>query len=399
MISADTALSLILNRTVPCGTVTRSVESAAGYVLAENITAGGPVPAFDNSAMDGFALRAEDVATVPVALNIVGEIVAGDISLRPVGRNEAIAITTGAPLPAGATAVVQQEWSEREDKHHVRILKSVPAGHNCRRTGSDIAAGSVVLTAGTVLRAQETGLLASLGVRFVQLYRKPRVALLATGSELEESSKTPGPGKVRDSNSPALAVMLRELGCDVVNLGIVPDDPVALAQAVRSGINADCLITTGGVSVGTHDFVRGALSENGVEILFWKVNVKPGMPMLVGAISNVLVFGLPGNVVSSIVTFLQFVRPAIQKMSGYRMPVPPARLTAILDEQIVKRDGKRHYVRGIFERKGTEFHVRPTGSQVSNILMSLVKANCLIILPEEESDVIAGSHVEIELLP
>jgi molybdopterin molybdotransferase len=399
MISAETALGIIFNKAVPCGTITISIQSAAGAVIAEDIRAGEPVPRFDNSAMDGFAVRAEDVVRFPVMLTITGDIAAGEIPSTSLGSGETMAIMTGAPLPEGATAVIQQEWTERVGENQVRVLKSVQAGHNCRRAGSDIAAGSVVIAAGTVLRAQEIGALASLGVRFINVFRKPRVALLATGSELVESGKTPGPGKLRDSNSPALSVMLEELGCEVVDLGIVPDEHDAIAQTIRRGLNADCLITTGGVSVGTHDLVRGVLEENGVEILFWKVNIKPGMPMLFGAKSDLPVFGLPGNAVSSMITFLQFVRPAIQRMSGYPAPVPLLRIGAILDERLMKPDGKRHYVRGVLERKEDRFHVRPTGSQVSNILTSLVRANCLIILPEEQSEFAAGSELEVELLP
>jgi molybdopterin molybdotransferase len=399
MISARAALELILGKTAPCGTITRTIESAAGYALAEDIQTDIPVPRFDNYAMDGYAIRVEDITAVPVTLHITGEIAAGDIPPRPLGAKEAMAIMTGAPLPECATAVIQQEWTERSSPQEVKVLKTVPAGHNCRRVGSDIAAGSIVFHAGTVLRAQETGVLASLGVRFVNLFRKPRIGLLATGSELVDYGKTPGPGKLRDSNSPALSAKLRELGCEVISLGIVPDEREAIVSALRSARNVDCLITTGGVSVGTHDLVRSVLVDDGIDILFWKVNIKPGMPMLFGVRDDLLVFGLPGNTVSSLVTFLQFVQPAIQKMSGHTTPVPAFRLPAILDEGITKQDGKRYYVRGVLERRGETFHVRSTGSQVSNILMSLVKANCLIVLPEDKSEFTVGSHVEVELLP
>lgn len=399
MIDAATAIGMILERAIPAPPVMTAIGHAAGSVLARDVYAAEEVPRFTNAGMDGFAIRAGDCGSVPAVLRVVGEIFAGTISRTPLGPGEAMVIMTGAPLPEGATAVIQQEWTEPAGNGQVRILRKVPEGHNCRRAGSDIANGEMVLKEGTVLRAQDVGVLASLGINYIPVIRKPRVALLATGSELADGERDLSPGKIRDSSSPVLSVYLEELGCDILDLGIAKDEPEALDAALQRGCSSDCLITTGGVSVGARDLVMAGLDRIGAELVFWKVNIRPGMPLVFGTRGRTLIFGLPGNVVSSTVTFLQFVRPALLRMSGDLSTDPFLRIPAVLDEPIRKDDGKRHFVRGILERRGGEFRVRTTGPQTSHILTSLVRANCLIILPENITNLPAGSVVEVERLP
>ncbi|TAK55656.1 MAG: molybdopterin molybdenumtransferase MoeA [Bacteroidetes bacterium] len=397
MINAKEALDIILNHVRPLGTCTLSLEQALGLVLAEEIISAEYIPAFDNSAMDGFAVRSEEVSNVPATLRIVNEIPAGAVSEKHLLPGEAMPIMTGAKIPEGCNAVVQLEWTERVDEHLVNVMRRVEPGQNIRRVGADVQKGSLVFSPGTELRPQELGVLASLGKQFVSVYRPPRVAVLVTGNEIVEINRPVPDGKIRNSNGYVLSALLRQVGCTVLNLGIVKDSREELHQKLSQGLSADVLITSGGVSAGTYDLVPEVLQALGVERKVWKVNIKPGMPMLFGMSGAVPVFGLPGNPVSTYVTFLQFVKPAILAMKGARS-VLPFRFRAALKESIIKKDKKRHFLRGILEEKEGVLHVHSTGSQVSNILTSLSKANCFIILPEESATVEAGDTVEVELI-
>ncbi len=398
MISAAEALSVIEKNTSPIGTTTLSADSALGHVLAGDIRSEENVPPFDNSAMDGYAVRAEDCASTSVTLRIAGEISAGQQAGNALQPGEAMAISTGAPLPRGCTAVVQKEWTAAASAGQITVTRPIKPGQNIRRAGADIPAGSVALHAGCRIRAQEIGVLLSLGTLFVSVYRKPRIAILATGSELVEPDKPLLPGMVRNSNSHVLAALVRQAGCEARYCGIARDDSVDLRAKLADALRSDLVITSGGISVGRHDLVQETLRELGVNILFWKVNIKPGMPMLFGMHGKTPVFALPGNPVSSMVTFLQFVSPAIDRLSGDQTPAGRVRFTATLGEELATSDGKRQYVRGILEVSANGPVVRSTGSQISNILTSLTKANCLIILPENTNQFPAGSKVEVELL-
>ncbi len=398
MLSAREALDIILSsvRTMPAETV--DLRQTHGRVLAEQIIAAESVPPFDNSAMDGYALRSEDVGSVPRNLKIIGEVAAGKIFMGRVGPGEAVRIMTGGKIPPGADAVVQQEWTEALNEHQIKVLRPVTAGHNIRRAGEDIAEGQIVLEPGCELRAAQVGVLASLGRTSVTLYRTPKVAFLATGDELVEVGQPLEPGKIRNSNSYTLSGLLEELGAEAIDLGIARDDRTELKEKLLEGLHADALLTSGGVSVGKHDLVQNVMREIGVEIKFWKVNIKPGMPFLFGAFEDKPVFGLPGNPVSTMVTFLQFVRPALRKMMGVRNPEKSLRLRAELTEEISKRDAKRHFVRGTLETENGMLKVRPTGTQSSAVLTSLSRANCLIIIPEMTESLKKREMVEVELL-
>ncbi|HLF13997.1 MAG TPA: gephyrin-like molybdotransferase Glp, partial [Bacteroidota bacterium] len=334
----------------------------------------------------------------PVVLAIAGETSAGDAPGPPLAPSAARAVMTGAPIPPGADAVVQVEWTEAVSDREVRIMKPVAAGANIRRAGSDIAGNSVPLRKGHLVRAYEQGVMASLGIGFIAVRRKPLVYFIPTGNELTEPGKPLGPGKIRESNSPVVTGLLRREGCDVRSSPITPDDRGLLSAAIGGGSGCDMFVTTGGVSAGRHDIVPEILADAGVGIVFHKVNIKPGMPLLFGMRGDTPFFSLPGNPVSAAVTFLQFVRPAIRKMSGDPDPGRKEIVRARLAAGIVKKDGKRHFLRGRLENLNGEPTVRVAGVQESNVASALAAADCLIILPEDRRDFAESEYVETEML-
>jgi molybdopterin molybdotransferase len=391
ILSASDALKTILEAVHPQGTIAVSLERGLGYALAENVISEEDIPPFDNSAMDGYAFRHDDILHLPVVLRLVAEIGAGTYPEVTLKSGEAVSIMTGARIPQGCDAVVQREWTEPEGKDKVRILRSAPPGHN-------VAKGNEGLQRGCVLRPQEIGVLASLGRTQVTIFRPPSVALLTTGDEIVAIDQPLAESKVRNSNAYALRALVEELGCDVRDLGIARDDREELSRKIEDGLSSDVLITSGGVSVGRYDLVKDTVEELGVSIMFWKVNIKPGMPLLFGMAGERPVFGLPGNPVSSMVTFVKFVRPALLKMLGHKNVEPRPTLRAKLEESIQKADGKRHFLRGILDSGGGALTVRLTGPQSSHILTSMVKANCLVIIPEDVTHADVGDTVEVELL-
>ncbi len=397
MISAAEANTIISGTVPTLGAVTVGLERSLHRVLAEDVVAQEQVPAFDNAQMDGYAVRVDDVQRPPVSLKVVGEVAAGTMPEREIRRGEAMRIMTGARVPAGSDAVIQQEWTEGTDAAAVNVVRSVQAGHNIRKSGSDIGAGSVVLRKGHFIRAQEIGVLASLGKRYIVVYRQAIVAILPTGNEIIEIDRPLSEGKVRNSNAYALASLVREAGGEPFRLDVAADEKHDLKEKILTGLGYDMLISAGGVSVGKYDLVVEVMRELGVEIRFWKVNIKPGMPLVYGTYNEKPVFGLPGNPVSAVITFMQFVRPALRQMMG-RNERRDLTVYARLSVEIKKADGKRHFVRGILEHRDGTLEVSPIGSQVSNVLTSLTLANCLILLPEEKEIFRAGEIVEVELL-
>jgi len=398
MISAAEALSAILDRVPLLGTATLSLRRAEGRRLAHDVPARHDVPPFDNAGMDGYAIRSSDVSGAPVVLKIDGETAAGAPPGGPLTPGTARAVMTGAPVPPGADAVVQFELTERVSDGEARVLKPVAAGTNFRRRGSDIAAGSVPLRAGRLIRAFEQGVLASVGAQFVEVRRAPSVVLVPTGNELTVPDRAPGPGMIRESITPVVAALLRAEACDVRVSPIIPDDAARIAEAVTPGPGVDLVVTTGGVSAGRYDELPRSLAAAGFETVFHGVNIRPGKPLLFGMRGAVPVFALPGNPVSAAVTFIEFVRPAIRKMSGDPEPARKTMLEATLAAPIAKPDGKRHFVRGIVDRSDGRHSVRPAGAQESNVASVLAAANCLIILPEDGREWAAGAAVEVELL-
>jgi molybdopterin molybdotransferase len=367
---------------------------ALGRVLAEDVVAADDVPGFDNSAMDGFAVRAADTAGAPVDLPLAGESRAGHPAAAPLPPGAAIAISTGAMLPEGADAVVRVEDTVPGDGA-VEVRVAVEAGRDLRRAGDDVRAGATVLRAGARLRPAELGVLASVGVAEASCTRRPRVAVLTTGDELVGPGEARGPGAVRDTNGVSIAGLVLEAGAEVAFAARVADEPEATATALREGLRADVVVACGGVSVGTHDHVKPALEELDVEPAFWGVALRPGKPTWFGTRGDTLVFGLPGNPVSALVTFHLFVRPALLALAGAERP---RTAWAVMDEPYAKAPGRAHAVRCVLEARDDGWHVRPTGPQGSHVLTSMLGAGALALLPADSGDVAAGERVEIEFL-
>lgn len=397
MIPASKAIEIILNHCHPTGIQETRIQDALGFFLAQDIVAGEDIPPFANAGMDGFAVNTNDQRT---EFNVIGEVQAGSLFEGEIGSGQTVRIMTGAPLPRGADAVVEQEAVVVEGKT-IRLSESIYKGKNIRQQGDDVKVGETIIPKGTRMGPAEMGLLASLGVSHVNVFRKPVVAILTTGNELVGVTETPGPGQIRNSNAYTLFAMLTYLGCETKILEPARDEEGSLKTSISEGLGYDVLITCGGVSVGKHDRVLEILKKAGVDIKFWKVNVKPGKPLAFGILQkgerSVPVFALPGNPVSAMVTFLEFVKPGLLKMMG-STSTDSLTITAELEENISKHDAKRHYLRGIVRNDLGRLVVRTTGTQSSGVLSSLVKANCLIILPEEKQHFVVGEKVEIELL-
>ena len=399
MISAQEARNIILSSVKPLSTITVSLARARHYAVAEKIISGDDIPPFDNSAMDGYAVRYGDIKSVPIELTVVGEIGAGVIFQGTLQQNEAVSIMTGAPIPDGANTVVPIEFTEQTDQSRVKILRNVSFGENIRRAGEDVKRGSVVLDVGTTLRPQELGVLVALGKNFVQIYKPANVAILTTGDEVIDMENPLKPGEIRNSNLYVLRGLSEELGCEVVDLGNAKDNINEIRQKVIQGLESDALITSGGVSVGKYDFIKKVLQELNAEIKIQQVNIKPGKPFVFALLGSKTIFGLPGNPVSSMVTFLHFVKPALLKLMGRTSEIESdLKIKATLVNEIKKSDGKMYFLRGILESKNREFTVRSTGAQSSHLLTSLTKANCLIIIPENKDMINAGDKVEVSLL-
>jgi molybdopterin molybdotransferase len=401
LIEVDEARRLVLERVRPLEVERVPLREALGRVLAEDVTSAEPVPGFDNSAMDGFAVRAADThaagAEAPVSLSIAGESRAGRPAEAEVGAGEAIRISTGAMVPEGADAVVRVEDTSARDGG-VAVAVQVEPGLNVRRAGEDIRPGAQVLARGTRVGAAELGVLASVGGESVACSRRPRVRVLTTGDELAEPGEPLGPGGIRNSNAYSVPPLAVDAGAELDGVEIVPDDRRSTEAAIAAALDCEVTVICGGVSVGEHDHVRAALAELEVEQVFWGVALKPGKPTLFGVgPGGALVFGLPGNPVSAMVTFLLLGRPAILAMCGGS---PDAtRAWAKLAEDLPKKPGRAHAVRCALELRDDGLHARPTGEQGSHMLTSMLGADCLAILPTEAGDASAGDRVEIELLP
>jgi molybdopterin molybdotransferase len=412
VISVDEALAEILRHVQPLPPERVPILDARERVLAEEIVSDVDIPPFDNSAMDGYAVRAGDVAGAsperPVRLEVVDSVAAGYVAGRKVGAGEAIRIMTGAPLPEGADTVVPYEDTsdfdrprdERLDEpsDEIEVRRAVAPRDHLRPAGEDIRRGEVVMSPGRMIRAQEIGVLASLGHETVLVHRRPRVAILATGDELLEVHEPLAPGKIRNSNEYTNAALVERTGGVAVRLGIARDARADLVAKIRSGLEqgADLFLTSGGVSVGDYDVVKDVLGTEG-EMQFWQVNMKPGKPLAFGLLAGgVPLIGLPGNPVSAMVSFEQFARPAILKMLGQRDLAKPV-VQAVVDEP-VENSGRRGFVRVIVSRQADGYHARTTGEQGSGVLTSMAKANGLAVIPEGTRRVEAGSELAVQML-
>jgi len=400
MISIEAALSIILKRVRPLPGVKTDISLCRGRVLAEDISAPENIPPFSNTAVDGYAVQAASTRSAspsrPRFLRVVGELAAGRVSRRKVGPGQALRIMTGAPIPSSADAVVMVEDTDDGDEV-AAIYRSVRKGENVRRAGESVRKGSPVLRRGKVLRPAEIGMLAALGYGRVKIVSPPRVAILSTGNELVEIGKKLGPGRIRDCNRWSLAAAVEAAGGVPVILGRAGDRGRDLKAAFRKALSADMIITSGGVSMGRYDMVGKVLEEMGGKSEIRKVRMKPGKPRVFGMIGGKPFFGLPGNPVSVLVSFLQFVRPALLKMQGRKKLKKPV-VEAVLSTDLNETTDRVHLVRAVLTRKNGLNYASPTGPQGSGILRSLVLANALLIIPAGQEPLSRGEKVRALLM-
>lgn len=397
------ALRIVLDHAEALGSETVAVSDARSRVLVEGVDSNRQLPPADNSSMDGFAVRRADLAQAtaehPIGLDVIGVVAAGGETGPKVGRGEAVRIFTGAPIPPGADAVVRQE-DTKHSANRVSIFVFPEPRENIRDAGEDVGVGERVLDPGAVVGPAEIGMLAALGRSVVAVHQRPRVAILSGGDELVEPDGDTSGGRIVSSNSYSIAAQCLEVGAEPVYLGIARDAPDDIERRLRAGLGADVLVSSAGVSVGDRDFVRGVLEKLGCTLIFWGVNMKPGYPLAFGRFesgSGPLVFGLPGNPVSAMMTFEQFVRPALRKLAGRRSWFRPT-VRARLAERLEKRPGRLHFVRVDLERDGDDFVARSTGNQSSGVLRSMLLARGLLIFPAAASELRKNDTVTVQIL-
>lgn len=395
MLDFEDARDLIIANVEPLGRERVHILASFGRVLGEDISAPWDMPQKDNSAMDGYAVLASDCAGI-VTLPVAGYRPAGASGVSTGKAGCAYKIGTGAPIPGGCDAVVPVEEVEVSGKS-VRITGPVRQGAHIRYRGEDVKRGTRVISAGSVIRPPEISMIASCGRAIVSVFRRPRVAIISTGDELIEVGESPTGGKIINSNSHSIAAAVSECGARAVNLGIAPDDEDSIREKMREGFRADALITSAGVSVGERDLVRKILDDLRVDHLFWKANIKPGKPIAFGVKEGKPVFSLPGNPVSALVTFEEFVRPALLKMSGRRDFTKPL-VKATLREPIRKKPGRVEFLRVTVDVEDGEYFIRVSGDQQSGILRTLVLANGLAYLPADRTSFDKGEKVGVHLL-
>ena len=395
MLFFQAARKLILNSVSPCGVERVEILESLGRTLAEDIVAPWNLPASDNSAMDGYAVVSVNCLE-PVTLEVIGHIQAGGVNNSVVISGCAVKIMTGARIPPGCDAVVPVEETEAKD-NFVHIRGPVSRLQHIRFKGEDVAEGEMVIGKGTVIRPPEISMLASCGKVFVPVFRKPRVAILSTGDELVELGEPALPGRIINSNAFSLAAAVREAGAEPIILGIARDNREDHREKMREGLRADAFITSAGVSAGDHDYVREVLEELGVEQKFWKVAMKPGGPTAFGVKDGKPVFSLPGNPVSTMVTFEIFVRPALLRMMGRQRVIRPT-VKVTLAEEVRKKQGKVQLVRLRLDRDGRGFRGSSSGDQNTGILKTMLMADAMAVLPADSTLFAAGEEVDAFLL-
>ena len=412
MISVEEALTEILNSIQILDSQEKTLLDCLGQVLAEDVYSPLDIPPHDNSAMDGYAVQAGSIKGAshknPKILRVIGEIAAGSVSDLKVGPGTAIRIMTGAFVPDGADVVVPFEDTDEVDRKKVAVSKaeigvrvSPAEGCNIRRRGEDISKGELVLKKGKLLRPADIGVLASLGKSVVSVIRRPLVGILATGNEVAEINRPLSPGKIYNSNSYSLAAQVLKYGGIPKVLGVAPDDVEQLTAAIREGLGCDLLVTSGGVSLGDYDVVKKVLAAEG-NVSFWTVRMKPGKPLAFGMFKRsdgkeIPHLGLPGNPVSSMITFEVFARPAIFKLMG-RNHLSKSSITAIMEDAVENKDGRRIFTRVVVARRNGKYLAHITGPQGSGILSSMSKANGLAIIPEDTGELEPGTPVEVMML-
>ena len=384
----------------PVSTVERlNIRAALGRVLAEDVISPVNVPQHDNSAMDGYAVRFADLRPdADSTLTVIGTAYAGKPFTGTIRPGQAVRTMTGAVIASGADTVIQQERAKAAG-NQVAVMPVPKKGMNTRSAGEDLRAGQVALGRGQPVRPAEVGMLASLGIGEVAVYRKLRVAFFSTGDELVAIGQPLGPGQIYDSNRYTIYGLLMRLGCEVLDMGVIRDTPEDVEHAFRQAAQAaDVVITSGGVSVGEADYVKQILERLG-EVLFWKIAMKPGRPLAYGKIGNAHFFGLPGNPVAVMVTFYQFVREALLHLQGQTRIAPLPTQKVVCSTAIKKAPGRTEFQRGILSQDADgQWSVRTTGDQGSGILSSMSQANCFIILPTDAGNIAAGTPVDVQLL-
>lgn len=399
MLTVEEARQRMLDTITVLPTEAVGILDSLGTVLAEDVYASENIPPFNNSAMDGFAVVAADVLnaskTDPVRLSVVETIQAGRAPTACIQHGSAARIMTGAMMPEGADAVAMQEVTELEGDQ-VTIFEGVETDENVRFTGESVEQGDLVMSTGKLIRPQEIAMFASLNRSEVEVYKRPRVAVVSTGDELTPLGAPLAAGKIRDSNRYGICAQIAEAGCYPVDMGIARDDEAETERKFRQALDgADALITSGGVSVGEFDVVKAVLSKLG-EINFWRVAMKPGKPQAYGIADGKPIFGLPGNPVSSLVVFELFVRPALLKMAGHSELLRPT-FRAVLEENVSNKDGRVSFMRSIITLRDGKYHAKITGPQGSGILHSLVIANGFIVIPAGMT-ISAGETVEAQFM-
>ena len=397
-----TAQQIVLDAASVLGCEKVGLLDALGRVLGEDIIAPRANPPWDNSAMDGFAVRWADIhseqaiSKIP-ELKVVEDVAAGAVATKSVGPGEAIRIMTGAPMPAGADTVVRIEYTEPSETSVRIMMAEYGQGANIRPKGDDVQEGECIIAKGTQLRSGEIGMLAILAKSFVLVHQRPRVGILSTGDELADLDEAFDENKIVNSNSYGIAAGVQEAGGIPVLLGIAKDNPDSLKDKIRQGLTCDILVLSGGVSMGDYDFTKPVFAELGADMNFWKLAIRPGQPVAFGKIQGKLAFGLPGNPVSSMVTFDQLVRPAMMKLGGHTVWERPT-VKATFKEKFSKQTDRRHLLRGVLAYEGSDLVVRTTGKQGSGILTSMVKANGFIDVPEDVETLQPGDLVNVQLL-
>jgi len=399
VLSVERALEIVLGSVEPLGSEEAALADALGRVLAEDIEADADVPPFDRAMMDGYALHAADTAPAPVALRVTGQVRAGRMSDRAVAAGEAIQIMTGAPLPPGADAVQQVEKTRVLDDGRVEIGEAVAPGQHVAPRGCEVRRGAAVLERGRRLDAAALAALATVGKARVRVGRHPRVALLVTGDELVDVEQQPSGAQIRNANEPAVLAQIRACGGEALALGTAPDDAARIAAGVEHGLQAaDVLVLSGGVSAGAFDLVEAALQRSGVEILFERVAIKPGAPLVFGRRGRTLVFGLPGNPVSAQVTFDVFVRPALHRLQHGKGGLRPA-VSVTLGSAARNRSRRRAYLPAVVRLEGDRLVAYPLPSAGSADVFAHARANALVVLEAERTDAAAGETAPAHLLP
>ena len=398
MLSVKEARTRILTAITPMPTEQIGLSNGLGRVLAEDIASRRTQPPTAVSAMDGYAVRTQDVSTVPVTLKISGHAPAGGSHDDVLGAGEAVRIFTGGPVPDGADAIVIQENTD-SDGITVTVKESSPAGHYIRPAGLDFRTGDVILRAGDALTARNVGMAAAMNTPWLSVHRKPRIAILATGNEIVMPGDPIGPNQIVSSNSLALAAMIEASGAEPILLGIAPDESNELSAMAAAAHGADMLVTTGGASVGDHDLIQSVLGDNGLEVDFWKIAMRPGKPLIFGDIKGTPLLGLPGNPVSTLVCGIIFLIPALQKMLG-QSERETSLETAILAVDLAQNDQREDYLRArlSYDDSGTRM-ATPFSKQDSSMLSRLVQADCLLVRPPNAPAAKTGSAVEILLMP